>query len=330
MERNFKTVLIIINLFFVFSIISIPTIIIFAEFGDYGKFNNSLIYKYSSEPPPLEKELNINTDFGIIDINYITEPVDYITEINVSIEMAGPNLNGKTYADFFNIGWENSSSPLNFTLDLRPEMELDFSNLHIVKININVKIRSDIIFDIKALAQIGSLKIAVPMGISVKNIFSNINVGNIFYDFNNNNIEGNITAILNNGNLTFYSKNNHYSQNSKLDFINNRGYSLIDIYQDEEMGTNITGTAKTKSGTIKVVYKDLSENIGAIFILNNKTTFGNEVQNRVVGFTKDFLPLLAGQFYISDDYPAQNNYNFSLFKPEEEGNYIWNLSSIVN
>ncbi len=329
MERNFKTVLIIVNLFFVFSIISIPSIVIFAEFVGFSKFNESLTYKYSSEPPPLENELNITTDLGIIDIKYIAEPVDYIIKIEVSIEMAGPNLKGKSYLDFFNIGWENVSAPLNFTLDLISDMMLDFSNLHIVKININVTLRADIIFEINASVKEGSIKLTVPMGISVNNLYSNVNIGNILYDFNNINVEGNITGIINNGNLTLQAYNNHYTHNSKLTLINNRGYSLINIYQDEEMGANITGTAITKSGLIQVIYKDYLANIGAQFILNNKTNFGNEVENKWVGFTKYFLPLLGGQKFTSFDFPTHNNYNFSLFT-HDEGNYIWNLYSIPN
>jgi hypothetical protein len=329
MERNFKTILIIVNLIFVFSIISIPTIVIFAEFADYSKIDRSLTYKFSSEPAPLEKELNINADLGIIDITYITEPVDYIIKIKVSIEMAGPNLNGKSYTDFFSIGWDNFSSPINFNLDLKSDMVLDFSNLHIVNININVMLRADIIFDIKTSVKEGSIKLTVPMGISLNNLYSNVSTGNILYDFNHNNVEGNITGILNNGNLTLQAYNNQYTHNSKLTLVNNRGYSLIDIYQDEEMGANITGTVITKSGLIQVIYKDYLANVGAQFILNNKTNFGNEVENKWVGFTKYFLPLLGGQMFTSYDFPTQNNYNFSLFT-HDEGNYIWNLYSIPN
>ncbi|MFX1477758.1 MAG: hypothetical protein ACFFCI_06475 [Promethearchaeota archaeon] len=329
MERNFKTILIVVNLIFVFSIISIPTIVIFAEFAGYNKINKSFTYEYISDTPPLQSGLNVYSDVGIIDIKYVTEPVEYIIKIELSIEMAGPNLNGKSYIDFFNISWENVSSPVNFTLDLISDRILDFSNLHIAAININILLRADILFDINVTVLNGNIKVTVPMGISVNNLYSNVNNGNILYDFNNNIVEGNITGIMNNGNLTLEAKNIHYTQNSELFFVNNRGYSLIDIHQYDEMGANITGTAKTKSGTIQVVYMDFSASIGAQFILYNKTNFGNEVENKVEGFTKDYLPFLAGQIFTSDDFPAQNYYNFSLFKLDE-GDYIWDLYSIPN
>ncbi|UCC18450.1 MAG: hypothetical protein JSV62_10065 [Promethearchaeota archaeon] len=328
MERNYRTILIIINLIFVFSIIIIPSFVIFTEFSSFNRIDQSFSYIYSSTTPPIKKGLNLNADVGIIEIKYISQPVDYLVRIDVSIEMAGPNLEGKSYLDIFNIKWENTTSPVNFTLELIPEMLEDFSNLHKANIYINILLRSDILFDINATVIDGNILVAIPMGITVNNVYSSVTSGYISYDFIHSTIKGNITGIVNNGNLTLIAYNNHYIKNSKLTFINKMGYTQIDIYQYEEMGANITGTVSTKSGIIQVIYNDYSANVGARFILYNKTTFGNEVENKWVGFNREVLPLLAGQMFTSYDFPTQNNYNFSLFKPEDEGNFIWDLNSI--
>jgi len=327
MERNYKTILIIINIFFALIIISIPTFILLAEYSNYSRIDEFLTYIYSSTTHPLKRKLNLNADIGLININYITHPVDYLVKIDVNIEMAGPNLNGKSYLDFLNIYWENMTSPVNFTLEIKLDIIADFSNLHKANININVLLRADVIFDINSTVHEGAVELTSPMGININNILINVINGTIIYDFTSCNIGGNITGIVNNGDITLKAYNNQYSQNCKLTLVNEVGYITIDIYQFEEMGANITGTGITKVGYISLIYNDYSPNIGAQFTLYNKTGFGAEGQNTWIGFERDTLPLMAGQFFYSKDFPTQNNYNFTLFK-WDGGDYFWNLYSV--
>ena len=326
MDRKFRTISF-IYFIFIFSILSIPSLVIFAEFANFSRIDKSLTYIYSSSTPPFEKELNLNTDVGIIDIKYTTQPVDYLIRIDLKIEMAGPNLIGKSYLDFFNIVWENFTSPANFTLEIISDMLEEFWNLHKTNIIINITLRADIIFDINAFIIERAIELANLRGITANNLFLNVDRGNINYDFKHCTIEGNITGTVNYGNITLKSYNNQFTQNSKLTFINNLGNTLIDIYQYEEIGANITGTASTKTGIIHLIYKDDSPNIGAQIILYNKTTHGAEGQNTWEGFERAISPLSAGQYYNSTDFPAQNNYYFSLFK-WDGGDYLWNLYSI--
>jgi hypothetical protein len=326
MERNFKTVLIIVNLFFVFSIISIPSIVIFAEFANFSRLNKSLTYKYRSETPPIEKELNLITDVGIIDIKYVSPSVDYLVMIDVEIEMAGPNLKSKSYLDFFNIGWENLTSPLNFTFILISDMLVEFSNLHIANININVQLRADIVFSLNAFVNEGVVKFSA-LGITVSDLFSNVINGDVIYEFTYCEVEGNISGIVNNGNITLITYNNKYTHNSLLTLNNKVGYILFEIIQFEKMGANITGTGITKTGNISINYKDFSPDIGARFVFYNATGHGHETENSWVGFERDIIPPDIGQYYNSTDYPSQNNYNFSFFK-WDGGNYLWDLYSI--
>ncbi|MFX1303146.1 MAG: hypothetical protein ACFE9X_07295 [Promethearchaeota archaeon] len=327
MERNYKTILIIINITFALIIISIPTVILLAEYSNYSRIDESLTYVYSSTTHPLERQLNLNADVGKININYNTQPVDYLVKIDVNIEMAGPNLDGKSYLDLLNIYWENLTSPINFTLEIKSDMIADFSNLHKANININVLLRADVIFDINSSVLEGAVEVITPMGINLNNVFTNVINGNIFYDFTSCNILGNVTGIVNNGDITLKAYNNQYNQNCTLTFVNEIGYITIDIYQFEEMGANITGTGITKTGYISLIYNDYSPNIGAQFTLYNKTGFGVEGQNTWIGFERDTLPLMAGQFFYSKDFPTQNNYNFTLFK-WDGGDYFWNLYSV--
>ncbi|MFW9942375.1 MAG: hypothetical protein ACFFFT_15155 [Candidatus Thorarchaeota archaeon] len=328
MERKFR-IISFIYLVFVFSILSIPSFVIFAEFANFSRIDKSLTFTFSSTTPPIKKELNLNTDVGIINIKYTTQPVDYLVRIDVDIEMAGPNLNGKSYLDFFNINWENSTSPVNFTLELISDMLVDFSNLHKANIIINIMLRADIIFDINTSIMEGRINLPNLMGITVGNIFLNVDRGDIDYDFAYCTIKGNITGIVNYGNITLKSYNNHYSQNTKFTLNNPWGYTLIDIFQIEEMGANITGIAFTKAGKIRVIYMDKSPKVGARFVLYNKTNLGRpETETVWEGFDQDILPLDEGQMYTSYDFPSQNNYDFTLRKYESLGDFMWDLYSI--
>ncbi len=327
MERKYKSILFIIYLFFVFTIIGIPTFILLAEFSNFSRIDESLTFIYSSTTPPVKSELNLNADIGTININYINQPVDFIIRVDVYIELGGPNLDGKSYLDFFNIGWENVTSPVNFTLDLLSDMWLDFLNLHQANICINIILRADIIFDIDASIKEGDIKLVVPMGITVNNLLLNVINGNIIYDMHHCILEGNISGIVKNGNITVKAYNNQYNQNCRLTLVNEVGYITFDIYQSEEMGANITGTGITKTGIITVIYNDYSPNIGAQFILYNETGFGAEGQNTWIGFERDTLPLTSFIYFYSKDFLTQNNYNFSLFK-WDGGDYFWNLYSI--
>jgi hypothetical protein len=326
MKRKYKTILTIINITFAFIILSIPIFIFLAEFSHYSRIDKSLTYIYSSSTSPPNNELNINSDLGKVDIIYINQPVDYLIRVDVNIEMAGANLEGKSYLDFINIEWENISSPVNFSLTLLVEI----SNLHKANIDINILLRADKIFDINTSLIEGNVQVTVPMGNTINNLRTNIINGDIYYDLAYCNIEGNITAIVNNGDITLKAYNNYYTRNSKWILINELGDILFDILQNEEMGANITSKGIIKIGIIQVIYKDYSPNIGAQFALYNKTGPYNEVECVWEGFNFISLPSQAGYLFTSYDFPAQNYFNFSLYKPEEgtEGDFLWNLFSI--
>ncbi|MFX0025633.1 MAG: hypothetical protein ACFE8M_04400 [Candidatus Hermodarchaeota archaeon] len=331
MERKYKAIFFIIYLLFLFTIISIPSFILLAKFSNYGKINQSLTYVYSSTTPPLKSELNLNADKGIVDINYVNQPVDYIIKVDVNIEMSGPNLDGKSYLDFFNIVWENITTSVNFTLEIISDMLLDFSKLLQANIYINFTLRADVIFDINASIIDGAIKLAVPFGTTVNNLFLNVINGNIIYDMYHCTVEGNISGIVNTGDIVLKAYNSQYNQNCKLKFVNEVGHITIDIYQIEEMGANITGTGITKTGIITLIYNDYSPNIGAQFILNNQTGFGTEGQNTFIGFERETLSLTDFIYFFSNDFPTQNNYNFSLYKHglnTDGGYYFWNLYSV--
>jgi hypothetical protein len=293
---------------------------------NYGKIQQSITYKYTSDTPPLKKELNLNADVGIINIQYVPISAYFLVRIDIDIELAGPNIGSNSYLDFFSIGWENSTSPLNFTFVLISDILVDFSNLHIANIYINIQLREDIIFSLNSSVIEGAINLTAS-GITVNNLLLNVINGDIIYDFTNCNIEGNISGIVNYGNVILKTFNNKYTHKSHLTLKNRIGYILFKIIQVEEMEANVTGRGITKTGNITVIYKDFSSDIGARFVFYNATSHGHEPINSWDGFDRDIIPPDIGQYYNSIDYPTQNNYNFSFFK-WNGSNYFWDLYSI--
>jgi hypothetical protein len=64
-------------------IISIPVFIISTTLSAYGKIIKSIPFYYKPSSSSFMKELNIVVDLGNIEIKYITEPVDYCIRIEI-------------------------------------------------------------------------------------------------------------------------------------------------------------------------------------------------------------------------------------------------------
>lgn len=327
-----KVIMLLILIFFSL-IISLPIIILSDTGSNYGKIYESIPYYYEPANPTSINNLIVNTDIADIELNYIDEPVNYIAKFVLKVDMSGKILDRKSYLDYFNIIFTNESGNVNFTLKIREGVNFEEILTLLNEISLKVILRVDIVCDIRLNVDIeGNVKIAVPYLVSIRNVFTNVSKGDIQYDLSYCYIDGNISGIAKSGNISFKVIHVQYSQNSKLTFINDIGHTLIYILQDCDIGANITGIGITVTGIIQLIYKDESPNIGAQFILYNKRDLGNEANNTAVGFENDPLPSLAGQKFYSYDFPAQNNYNFSLYKPypSDMGNFIWNLYSVPN
>ncbi|MFX1571451.1 MAG: hypothetical protein ACFFB0_01780 [Promethearchaeota archaeon] len=292
-----KSIIVIIPIIIIgFSLIIVaPITILSTNILSYEMINESLIFKYYPKSPTSTEKLNLNVDVGDIKIYYISPPVDYYMKIEVNIDIVGHNLEGDSYTDYFNFLWQNTSSAVNFTLELISDRWFDSSNLIIKNVSIDVLIRKDRIFDITSNIDEGGVVITVPWGISVNNVITNITNGNIIYNFTDCNIEGNITGIINigniiynfnhctvrgyvtgivkTGNVEFTTRNVNYTQNCVWTFeVENGDYDLY-IDQYKVFGANITGIVKINNGDVFVKYEDNDPKIGAILEIPFGNTF---------------------------------------------------------
>jgi len=313
MARNVISAIAIMILIVFSFIIAAPITFLSVGLSSYGKINKFLTYKYAPISPPYLDKLNLYVAVGNIEIQYIDPPVDYDAKIDVSIEMIGPNLVGKNYSDYFNIGWQHTGGLVNFTMELKSSINQAEVLSLIKNVNIAVALKADVICDISVVVNIqGDVKITVPWGISVGNILTNVSKGDIQYDFSYCILEGNLTGIIQEiGNIELKTYNIEYSQNTTWALNTGSGDFLIEIFQYTDMNANVSGTISHDHGNIRFKYKDDNTDVGAYFTLyyNADDLSLRQAMNQVIGFNS--IPSDEQDiFYLwSDDYPTKNNYN---------------------
>lgn len=314
-------------------IISIPIFIISTTLAPYGKIEESIPFYYKPSNSSFMKELNINTDIGEIEIGYIYEPVDYSARVELNLEMLGLGLAEKSYFDYFNIVWENNSSIVNFTMELKASID-HAKVLSIIKsVYIIVTLKADVFCDISVIVNIeGGVKITVPYFHSIGDILSNVTKGDINFYFSNCILEGEITGIVQEtGNIKLETNNVEYKKNSLWTFTTDIGNIVIEINQHITMGANVTGTVVTHIGNYRLAYLDSKVDVGAHFILcpnPNDAQFQQQL-TQIVGFEEPDLVVVDGiDIYTlnSNDYPALNNYNLSFSLPN--GYYDLDIQNI--
>jgi hypothetical protein len=296
---------------------SIPTSILLTEYSHSSRIDKNFAYIYSSTSAPTNYELNLNADIGEVEIKYTSQPVDYLIKLDVIIEMGGSNLDGKSHLDFFNIIWQNASSRINFTLELKAGINQDQVLPLIENIFLTLTLRADVICDISINMKIqGDVKITVPWESTVGEIFTNITKGNIQYDLSNCIIGGNITGnIQEAGDIELITYEVEYIQNSTWFLHTYNGEIALKIYQDTDMKANVSGVISHNFGNIYFVYIDENINNGAYFTLHYDPSDGGLTQaiDKVTGFDFDH-DSEQNIFYLeSGDYPAQNNHNLLFF-----------------
>ncbi|MHA2006196.1 MAG: hypothetical protein ACXABO_01245 [Promethearchaeota archaeon] len=312
------------------AIISIPVVLLFTAFSPHILIEDSPDpFIYTSQNSTAIHKLNIITDVGNIKVTYTYEPVNYFAFIRINIEGVGQNLPSKSYADFFKISKMNTNSSITLKVELLSE-SWNNPRLWITRnLSILVTLNPNILFDINTTIKgDGVTKIIINGGTNVHNVETNIaNKGTIIMDFSHCTIEGNIKGFSNSGDILLKTNDVSYLQNSKWDINNIEGETELDIYQFKEMGSNITCTARTNSGVINLIYKELLSKAAAIVYLINVSREAGHVYR---GFTQSILKKSGssyGYLYTSTDFPAKSNFNLTLWKPVGLGEISINIDN---
>jgi hypothetical protein len=289
--------LIVLTVIFLFSLIfTMPFIILSDAFSDYGKIHKSISLYYTPSNSSSFERLNINVDTGIVKIVYVDTSVSYSVKIDATIKLEGSDLVGKSYLEFFNYTWRNSSNPIFFSFSHLSNSWFDTSKVLMNNVSIIVSIRKDVVIDLNTTINEGSIEITkVPYGVTVNNINLNIkDTGELFYGFYYCGVNGNITGVVNEGVINLELYNIIYSQNSTLMFILGSGDLDMNIIQNIDLNANISGIISINDGDASLRYADNSDNLGAKFEIPRTgnlnpdiTCWGPYPSCIVVGFDED-------------------------------------------
>ncbi|MFX0164780.1 MAG: hypothetical protein ACFE9V_05615 [Candidatus Hodarchaeota archaeon] len=292
-------------------IITFPIVFLSTTLAPYGIIHGGISFKCAPDNISSIEELNLNIDIGNIQINYVDPQVEDAVKIDVNFDVIGSDVAGKSYSDYFSINWDNTSSSLNFTMELLSDNWNDPSKWIKKNIEIIIFIRKDITLDILTIVIEGDFKITVPWGVFIGKVFTNITKGDIFYDFYSCIIGNNITGITKYGDIKLNSFNLVCTQNTTWILNIEVGNMYLEIHQDNEMGANITGLATINTGNLNLNYKDNNSEIGALFTFPI-SEIGIAPLESVEGFDIKYLGVV-GYLYKSFDFLTKNNYNLSFY-----------------
>ncbi|MFX0105202.1 MAG: hypothetical protein ACFE75_06905 [Candidatus Hodarchaeota archaeon] len=291
--------------------IAFPIVFLSTTLAPYGIIHEGISFKCAPHNISSIEELNLNIDIGNIQINYVDPQVEDSVKLDINFDIIGSDVAGKSYLEYFSINWQNTSSSLNFTMELLSDNWFDPSKWVRKNIEIIISVRKDITLDILTTVNEGDFKIKVPWGVSIGKVFTNITNGDIFYDFYHCTIGSNITGITKNGDIKLNSLSLVYTQNINWNLNTEVGDIYLEIDQDNEMGANITGLATINTGNFNLNYKDDSTNIGALFAFPISEIDIIPLES-VEGFDIEYLGVI-GYLYKSFDFPTKNNYNLSFY-----------------
>ena len=299
-------------------------------FATSGMIQESFTFYYQGSPLPIE-ELSLNADIGALDIKYNTTSTPYLAKVEVSMVISGLFMAGAQYTEFYTPyteWWQNSSTPTIFDLKIRPGVW--FNPVHWFKsynVLVTITLRTDVVYDVDAHTGTGSINMNIPDNAILNNLTldsgtgsialysknSNLTrgltihtgTGEILANFTNNVIGGDIGLDAGTGDIEFNSFNMEYTQDSVWTI--HGGTSDIDlvINQHSGMGANVSGLISTGTGSIDVMYKDTSPNVGASFF----GSFGTGSFTRIN--SGGFISISSNPF-DSIDYLTTYNYDLDL------------------
>lgn len=325
--RNIAIIIILLTI-----IIMVPvTIFIIVPSTTWEKYEESFDYYYTPASPSSLESMDFNLDIGKIIIKYNQTPTPHVAKIDVDLDIEGPSGAGKTYEDYFEpISWVNTSSPITFTLESKPDAwvsPITWFPFH-QNITLTVTLRTDVIYKIDATAITGGVEMTVPTGVTVgdlqlisttggvsilangANFSTGVNgkiiTGGLTMNFTNCIFGGNIVGDVTTGGIDFKIYNPEFTQTSQWTLTSTTGGIDIEIYQYKPVGANITGQVTVTTGGIDLLYEDNQASVGARF--SGTTTTGGVDLDNSGGFTQ-----IGDEILVSDDYnTASYKYTFDL------------------
>ncbi|MHA2390691.1 MAG: hypothetical protein ACXAEX_01875 [Promethearchaeota archaeon] len=215
--------------------------IVFATTWGTYQYSDTFYYE-PSVPSPVE-QISITSGVGSITINYNTTPTNHYMKIALDIRLRGGFVEGKTYSDFFKpVVWLNeSTSVITFTLENKPWFLFPLSQ----NISIDVTLRTDVIYDIKALTGTGSLALNIPDNVVLNNTDLDTSTGSALLDSDKEvTFLGSVHVDTSTGSVAVFANNNTFTYGLKASTSTG---SLTLNFTNCIMGDDLTGLVSTGS-----------------------------------------------------------------------------------
>lgn len=212
-------------------------------FTTWGKIDYENTYTYEPSSPSSIEQININSDIGSILVRYNKTPTDYYAKIELDIHIQGILVEGSSFSDFFYpIIWNNESTPVTtFTLDAKATTWFIFGVFR--EIQINLTLRTDVIYDLNILTSTGGVNAIFPENTVLNNTYISTSTGNVFLNASKNiTFQGNVGLTTSTGFSKFYAKQCNFTHDLKS--FSSTGNIHLNLSRCS-IGGHLTGTSST-------------------------------------------------------------------------------------
>lgn len=300
--------------------------VVIGNLGSMGTYEEDFTYYYTPASPSTVEEVRLNVDVTEIIVKYNTTPTNYYAKAEMHFSLVGIGVEGKTYTDFFEpIVWQNTTSPLMFTLEAIPDIWISFPAS--IQNRLTVTFRTDVTYKLQATSATGAIQITIPNQISVddidittatgavllnangvtftKGISSETSTGSNTIDLTDCIIEDDITIESTTGSKVFNANDLTYNGDCTWDISGSTGSCEINIDQNSDLGAEVIGTIESSTGSVAITYTDTNANVGATLAASSST--GSICFTSTSGGFAE-----SGDSFTSSDYPTTNNYDLTL------------------
>ncbi len=161
--------------------------------------------------------------------------------------------------------------------------------------------------NVRMIARTGTIAMFAKNTNLTQGLSATTSEGSLIFNFTNCIIGNNISGKVSTGNIILRSYNMTYSQNSVWNFETSTGSIDTEIYQNVDMGVNVSGSLSTSTGSIAVIYKDNQASVGASFFGNWST--GSYIRTSSGG---GFSATNFNPFFSLDYATATSTYTLNL------------------
>lgn len=244
MKRSHKITLMLVAAV-LFGSSAIFGIVLFATVGQY-EYSETYYYE-PGNPSPIEI-FNIESSIGAINIKYNKTPTEFYAKIDLDIHIRGPLVAGKSFSDFFKpILWDHDNSPVTFDIDTKPTSWFLFGLSR--RVTINVTLRTDVIYDINAIASTGAIDMNVPQNVIVNKTTLSTSTGSVLLNSAvNTTFQGKVRISTSTGRAKSYAIKTNFTQG--LHATTSTG-SLTLNFTSTILGGDLIGKVSTGSINIK-------------------------------------------------------------------------------